>query len=95
MIRQIPLEIKRWKKIKEDKIEHPLGYIINDSQTWIISQHFPGFIPLTNFMKNNYLRLSDKDKLKIALSISNIMANLFRLDSSLSHGHLSPQNIMV
>ena len=95
MIREIPVEVKRWKGIKENSIEHPLGYIMEGSNVWVISEGFPSHTTLNGFLKKTKNLLSEKDKIRILISISNTMMNLLKLDETFSHGHLCPKNIMV
>lgn len=95
MIREIPTEIKRWKGIKENNIEHPLGYVRDGGSIWIVTEGFRGYISLTKFLEEKKDQLTKKDKIRILISISNTMNNLIKLDERNSHGHLCPNNILV
>ena len=95
MIREIPVEVKRWKAIKENNIEHPLGYICEDNSVWLITEGFRNYVSLREFIRKRHTQLSKRDRIRILITISNTMTNLLKLDETNSHGHLSSNNILV
>ena len=97
ILRELPEEIKSWKKVIETGIEHPLGFIIeNDKSLWIISQGISdSYISMHEFIKTYSSQTDPKLKIQIALDLCSILMRLFATNKEKAHPHLSPSNVLV
>ena len=95
VLREIPKEIKKWKKLNEPNIEIYLGTIRAGSELFIVQEANPNMMNLDTFVRAKRGKISESIKIQILISISQTMRDMLASGPEYAHGHLCPQNILV
>lgn len=95
-LREIPSEIKKWKKINSPSIEIYLGeYHQTDQYYYIMSEANEDLTSLSTHLSNENKTLTLNQKAFIVKNVVKSMLQLVPLGDDFSHGHLCPNNILV
>lgn len=97
-LREIPNEIKKWKKIQFPSIESYLGeYHETDQYYYIISEAHEALQALSDILdpESKTPKLTALQKAFICKNVIKTMLHLGPMGDDYSHGHLCPSNILV
>jgi serine/threonine protein kinase len=95
-LREVPEEIKRWKKVSNPSIEAILGEYHENDNMFIISECNENMVSLQSLLQQtSNQKLSLKNKKAISTNLIKAMLQLSTLGDTYSHGHLCPANILV
>lgn len=95
-LREIPAEIKKWKKITSPSIEGYLGeYHQTDQYYYILSEANDDMKALSTLLESAKKPLTTAQKVFICKNVIKSMLQLGLSGDDFSHGHLCPNNILV
>ena len=98
MLREVPKEITKLKKIDEIGVQIPLGYLLESKNLWIVHEGHPSYQGLDQILEmaaSEQISWSLEQKLSTLKRIAQVMSYVYQFDSSCVHGHLSLSNILV
>jgi hypothetical protein len=93
-LREIPDEIKKWKKVSAEGLEVVQGELHESDSVYLVSELSEGLDSLEELLRKE-VRLGGQVKLGIIKRLVKILMPLENLGDGYSHGHLSTANILV
>ena len=97
-LREIPNEIKKWKKLTIPSIEAYLGeYHEVDHYYYIVSEANEDLKSLSSllYQESKTFNMTIQQKKFVCKNVIKTMLNLGSLGDEYSHGHICPSNILV
>ena len=96
LVREIPAEIRKWKKVNFPSIENYLGeYHETDQNYYLISEANESMVSLATFLESDSNSMTTTEKVFVCKNLVKSMMQLAPLGDEYSHGHLCPNNILV
>lgn len=94
-LREIPEELKKWKKVRVQSIETIICEFHNEQEFYLIYEARENSKSLEALLAEGHRQLSDPQKVAIATLIIKALVQLASLGDGYAHGHLSSSNILV
>lgn len=95
-LREIPEELKKWKKITSPCLENYQKEVHQQDEVFIISDANPELTNLRSVMGSSAMaKMDNHQKMEILSNIVKTMLQLDTLGDGYAHGHLCPANILV
>lgn len=93
-LREIPIELKKWKKVASPHVESYLAEFHAGEEYFIISEAHEDLQSLQSVLDSSKTA-TQESKLRLSKTIARTMLYLQSLGDDYSHGHLCSSNILV
>lgn len=94
-LREIPEELKKWKKVRVQSIETVLCEFHSEQEFYLVYEAREHSKSLEVLLRDSSRQPSDQQKVAVAKMIIKALVQLASLGDGYAHGHLSTSNVLV